>query len=328
MGMTAEEINGDDLVKCVRAYMPDAGEVTLSPIATGKFNSGYFVTVDGRDLVLRVAPPRDSVFLFYERDMMRQEPGLHATLRERTTVPVAKIIAYDDSSHIIDRDYIIMERLPGSALSETSGVNTGRVMHRVGECLAQVHAITAEQFGYLGEHQPMEPQDSWPDAFHIMWCKLLDDVVGTGHYTPAERDALIALLDEHMPLFDRRARSSLLHMDIWGQNILVDHAGELTGLVDWDRALWGDPEIEFAVLDYCGISTPEFWEGYGRPRDESPEARTRMVFYFLYELQKYIVIRHGRSHDPTAAAGYKAQVGRVLTQCFSRQAWPMGPGAT
>jgi len=55
--------------------------------------------------------------------------------------------------------------------------------------------------------------------------------------------------------------ASLLHLDAWAQNILVDEAGNVTGLVDLDRALWGDPGIEFAVLDYCGISEPVFWRG-------------------------------------------------------------------
>ncbi len=47
-------------------------------------------------------------------------------------------------------------------------------------------------------------------------------------------------------------------MDVWAQNILVDSMGNVSGLVDFDRALWGDPEIEFAVLNYCGISEPAF----------------------------------------------------------------------
>lgn len=41
-------------------------------------------------------------------------------------------------------------------------------------------------------------------------------------------------------------------------NILIDNQGSVTGIVDFDRALWGDVEIEFAVLDYCGISEPAF----------------------------------------------------------------------
>jgi fructosamine-3-kinase len=101
---------------------------------------------------------------------------------------------------------------------------------------------------------------------------------------------------------------SLLHMDIWGPNILVGPRGDVTGIIDWDRALWGDPEIEFAVLDYCGVSQPAFWEGYGAARDTSPEAALRHVFYLLYELQKYIVIYHGRNKEPESALRYKAEV--------------------
>ena len=96
-------------------------------------------------------------------------------------------------------------------------------------------------------------------------------------------------------------------MDVWAQNILADDRGRLTGLIDWDRACWGDPEIEFAVLDYCGISEPAFWEGYGAERDTSPEAEVRRVFYLLYEVQKYIVIRRVRGHDPRRAEAYRRQ---------------------
>ena len=78
-------------------------------------------------------------------------------------------------------------------------------------------------------------------------------------------------------------------------------------MLDWDRALWGDPEIEFAVLDYCGISEPAFWEGYGSQRDNSREACIRRTFYLLYEVQKYILIRLVRSKSPTAADGFRRQ---------------------
>ena len=79
-------------------------------------------------------------------------------------------------------------------------------------------------------------------------------------------------------------------MDIWAQNILTDHNGELTGIVDWDRGLWGDPEIEFSVIEYCGISKPAFWEGYGKIPKITKEYQVRRLFYFLYEHQKYIYI--------------------------------------
>ena len=116
------------------------------------------------------------------------------------------------------------------------------------------------------------------------------------------------LLDRFQALFDRDVPASLLHMDIWHQNILVDRRGHVTGVVDWDRALWGDPEIEFAVLDYCGVSVPAFWEGYGRPRDESAAAAVRNRFYLLYEVQKYILISLLRRQSRAQAEQYRRHV--------------------
>jgi hypothetical protein len=122
-----------------------------------------------------------------------------------------------------------------------------------------------DAYGYLGAHHPIAPQPEWWDAFGVLWHKLLYDVVACGAYTSAQADAFRDLLDQHREQFDRPVVSRLLQMDVWGQNILVDARGNVMGLVDFDRALWGDVEIEFAVLDYCGFSEPAFWEGYGQP---------------------------------------------------------------
>jgi len=287
-------------------------------IRTGKFNESYYVTLaDGGEAVLRIAPPDDAGFLFYERGMMAQEPGLHRLIRERTSLPVAEILAYDTSRAVIDRDVLLMERLPGRALSDVSLPQAAidRAMEQTGRYLRELYdTCQAKQYGYLGEHHCMEPAATWAAAFRVMWAKLIGDIRRCGAYSADEAKAVTTALDPHYHLFERDVPSCLLHMDIWAQNILVDGEGNVTGLVDWDRALWGDPEIEFAVLDYCGISTDAFWRGFGRRRDISPEARVRWVFYTLYELQKYIVIRTLRSRRPADAARYKDHALHILSQ--------------
>ncbi len=300
-----------NLTELIRHHRPN-GRIHITPIKTGKFNNSYWVDVDGEQLVLRIAPPNDAVYLFYEVKMMRQEPPLHKLLREQTAVPVPNILIFDESQTLINRDYMLMERLPGRPLSDVPHVDYNHVLRQVGEFLAQVHQITAVQYGYLGQHQPMPPQSSWADAFVIMWHKMIDDIVMVGYYDDEESHFLRQLLDKYLSIFEHPVTSRLLHMDIWAQNILVNDNGTITGLIDWDRALWGDPEIEYAVLDYCGISEPAFWQGYGQARDWSPEAQVRQVFYLLYELQKYIVIKDGRLYDPTSARQYKQEVWQTI----------------
>lgn len=303
------------LTTLIRQCRPKlTGEAHFVPIPTGKFNTSYRVFVDNTTLVLRIAPPRTATLLFYERNMMRQEPQLHALLQAETQVPVARVLAFDDSHTLIDRDFILMEQLSGQPLTEMGHVQINRVLAQIGEYLAQVHRLHATQYGYLGPHRPMTPQNNWVDAFAIMWSKLIDDIVAVGYYNDEESTFMRQLLDHYLMMFDKPVASCLLHMDMWYQNILVNDESVVTGLVDWDRALWGDPEIEFSVLDYCGISEPAFWEGYGRERDTSLEASVRQTFYLLYELQKYIVIRHGRNHDPSGALRYKQQVLYIVQQ--------------
>lgn len=287
-------------------------------IRTGKFNESYFVTLaDGGEVVLRIAPPDDAGFLFYERGMMAQEPGIHRRVREGTSLPVAAVLAYDTSRAVVDRDFLLMERLLGRALSDVALPHAAveRAMKQTGRYLRELYdACQAERYGYLGEHHPMAPALTWAEAFRTMWAKLIDDIRRCGAYDDGQARRVTDALDPYLHLFDRPVPSCLLHMDIWAQNILVDPDGNVTGLVDWDRALWGDPEIEFAVLDYCGISTSAFWRGFGRDRDGSPAAKVRWVFYHLYELQKYIVIRALRSGRPREAARYRDHALDLLGQ--------------
>ena len=131
--------------------------------------------------------------------------------------------------------------------------------------------------------------------------------MASGCYTAAEIGHAVIELQRHRTYFERPVIPRLLYMDVWSQNILVDADGNVTGLVDFDRALWGDVEIEFAVLDYCGISEPAFCEGYGMQRDEMSPALIRRQFYLLYELQKYMSISIWRGNDPVGALDYKLQ---------------------
>jgi len=133
---------------------------------TGKFNTTYFVEGTPEPLVLRIAPPDDrDRMLFYEHHMMHQEPALHTLLRKQTDVPIPAILAHDFSHRQIDRDYLLMERIPGTPISGLGNLDQQTfddILREVGRCLRQVHALTGDRYGYVGDHRPMEPQPDWP----------------------------------------------------------------------------------------------------------------------------------------------------------------------
>jgi len=301
-------LSSEDVIACVRRHLNASPEPSaVRRVPTGKFNETFDVALPDRNVIVRIAPPDDVVFCFYEVRMMRQEPDIHEMLLARTDVPVPRILAADFSREIIDRDFLVMEKAPGRPLTEAT-VTPARhadILRTTGVYLRQAHDLTADVYGYIGAHRPMEPADTWQAAFEVMWNRLIDDVVGVDGYSADEARFMRDLYADRADHFTHEPPSRFLHMDIWHQNIMVDGRGAITALVDWDRALWGDPEIEFAVLDYCGISEPPFWEGYGRDRPTGPSAEIRRVLYLLYEMQKYIVIRKGRDNRPDEAMAHK-----------------------
>ena len=284
----------------------------------GKFSTVFAVDGDSGRYVLRIAPPDSLRQLFYEYRMMRQEPSIHARLLAETSVPVPEIAAYDFSRELIGRDYLIMPRLPGTPLSQTALPPQAqrRALCEWGRYVAEIHTLTDPQrrFGYLGEHECMEPRGTWCEAFAVMYRKELDDIVACGIYDTETAHLAMSLLEEHLDVFDHCDQSRLLHGDLWVTNLLVTDEGSVTGVLDFDRASWGDIEWDLAIAEYCGVTQKAFWEGYGkRIETHAGDAAVRRLFYLLYEHQKYIVISMSkRRGDPAGARRYAAESLRAM----------------
>ena len=311
--MALDERAATELAASLLAEQPSA----VRRFGDGKFSDVFLVATAAGEYVLRVAPPDTVRQLFYEYRMMRQEPEIHERLLRKTSVPVPPIPARDFTRTRIDRDFLIMPRLPGIPLSQASlpPAARTRTWREWGYWVQAIHGCREAdgRFGYIGEHACMSPQASWPAAFAIMWRKLLDDIVACGIYDDRQRTASLALLDEHLAVFESCRTSRLCHGDLWVTNVLVDEDGGVTGVLDFDRACWGDIEWDLAIAEYCGVTQPPFWDGYGRRVEtHTGAAAVRRFFYLLYEHQKYIVISmSSRRNDPAGARRY-------ADECLSR----------
>jgi len=260
--------------------------------------------------------------------MMRQEPAIHHRLKEETTIPVPEIIASDFSRSLVDRDFLIMPLLPGVPLSAAS-ISRGayeKSLHQWGSYVAEIHTLSDQEnrFGYLGEHECMIPEASWRLAFIEMFRKELDDLLGCGLYTQTMVDDAMELIETNSSCFESCSISRLCHGDLWVTNLLVDAEGSVTGVIDFDRACWGDAEWDLAIAEYCGITRPAFWEGYGGRVDSTlGEAGIRRFFYLLYEHQKYIVISmSSRRNDPEGAQRYARECLAAMEN-FRRSGLPL-----
>ncbi len=306
-------VETETVAQLAAEHLGGAWEATR--FGAGRFSETFMLRSHSLDkeYIFRAAPPDDMLQLFYEYRMMRQEPELHELIRSRADIPLPEITVYNFSRTALDRDYLIMPRMPGTPLSDIVLDASARqhALYTWGRHIRSLHSLRGktDAFGYLGAHRPMEPCGSWREAFYEMYRLELEDIRRCGIYGPREQEYALSLLEKHLDLFPDLESPQLCHGDIWLTNLLVKEDGTVTSLIDFDRACWGDPEWDLAIADYCGVTEEAFLKGYGGdPRKNVREASIRRIFYLLYEHQKYIVISvSSRRNDPQGARRYAEQ---------------------
>jgi fructosamine-3-kinase len=269
-------------------------------IGAGHYNDSYYIDTEQGRFVLRIAPPDSVPKLFYEIDMMKSEVGIHELVRDQTNLPVAQIVYHDFSREVVYRDYLIMDYLEGSPayLDEKE----------LGGYVRELHAIKSDRCGYPERTAPTG--ESWHDIFETYVELIFKDCLSCGIIDRHEYDYFLSIYKKHSAVI-AEVPASLLHLDLWSQNILtVD--GRITGILDFDRGLYGDPELEFAVLDTYGYSGPEFFAGYGQPRPNDSKAQIRQRLYIVYELIKYAFIRSARNKKRSVGRSHVEQCKGIL----------------
>ncbi|MBP7592459.1 MAG: aminoglycoside phosphotransferase family protein [Chloroflexi bacterium] len=283
---TKSDFSDEVIAELVRGQFGTAVFPTIiTPLKDGWFNTAYALSLsDGQpDVVLRIAPPPGQPVLSYERDLMQREAAIMRLVEEKLDIPVAPLLAYDGRRQLLDRDYMFVGRLAGRPLDQAKAdmppEELTRVLHQLGEYAARMHALHGARFGY---DCPDLSAETWRAAFLRMMAALLADGEGLGVLLPVPYTAVRQRLDELASLLDAVQAASLVHWDLWEGNIFVaevDGRFTITGIIDWERALWGDPDIDQVMFRR---EKDPFWVGYGRLPAADPAAQTRRTLYRLY----------------------------------------------
>lgn len=276
------------------------------PTGTRPLSGGLFAAVDlvqmedGRAVVVKTGvaasegrPP----LLTYEHDLLRAEAEL-LRRAEPAAVPTPRVLLTDLSRSLVDVDVLVMDHLPGEtweAVARTlEGPAAQRVVHEWGGALAGFHSLRGEVFGYPSS--PALQASAWPDVVTAMFEALLDDAGTWGVDIQQDRirRALGASLDDVAEI----TQPVLVHMDLWPGNVLIDPAtGAVTGVVDLERGLFGDPVMDLVGAEPMSVDAPSsgllagyhaaggrlpIVEGGGTPFGLEPAADRRLALYRLY----------------------------------------------
>ncbi|MEV1120209.1 phosphotransferase [Actinosynnema sp. NPDC049800] len=238
-------------------------------LTDGMFNTAYRLTAaDGRETVLKVAPPPDVPLLTYERDLMRTE-ALAFGLMAARGLPVPEVLLHED-------DFLLMTALKGepwsAARPRLTDAEHGALRRELGAIVRELHTIRGDVFGYAQGPNAA----TWREAFTKMVDAVLADADRFGVELPDVRPAVEA----RAHLLDEVTEPVLVHFDLWEANIFLAD-GHVEGIIDPERALFGDPLAEIATLALFTDLDDDFKAGYGYAGFSGAE-ETRIALYRAY----------------------------------------------
>ncbi len=265
------------------------GAGAVCELQDGWFNAVYeLVLADGRCVVLKIAPPPGAPVMAYERALMATEVATLRRLRADARIPVPAVLVHDESCQACDSACFFMEKARGASLEHVraglSRAQEAAVDRHAGEILRTLHGYRGDWFGYPGN--PALRAHTWREAFLAIVESVLADAARQGVAFPRPAPAIRALLQRHASSLDEVRTPSLVHWDAWDKNFFVDD-GRVTGLIDFERALWADPLMEslFRPLSWSGPT--EAMRGYGKTDFSAAETRRCR----LYSLHLGLVMR-------------------------------------
>jgi aminoglycoside phosphotransferase (APT) family kinase protein len=263
------------------------GIAALSPLAGGAIQENWGLDarfsggmLDGMQrLVLRAA---GETGVPSSLDRLQEFAVLKAAFAAGVCVPQPLFATSDPA--IFGKPFFVMRRVPGTAAAHriTRDPSLDPILpelaDRLGRELARIHAIRPPR-GDLAFLPP--PETSSPAHQLNGFYKYLDD-------HPAPRPVLewaMHWLETHTP---PPADPVLCHHDFRTGNYLVEGA-DLTAILDWEFAGWGDPHEDIAW--FCSKG----WR-FARPDREAGGIAERTPFYRGYESESGRRVDRARVH--------------------------------
>lgn len=288
---TKRRVTAAELESLTARAFPGGRLASHTELTEGSYNAVYAVTVDDRELILKVSPPPGLKLLTHEVDLLRTEVEFYGRAGS-TGTPVPEVVFADFDRSVIECDYMFMTHVGGQPLLGLSlpDGELAALRRLVTATACRAHTVTGERFGYpLRNSRSWQP--TWRAAFGGMVEDILADAERLGSTLPATPERIGAMLARHADALDEVERPALVHYDLWDGNVFVrETAGgwNVAGLIDGERAFYGDPLAELVSLALLRDlrDAPEILAGYadahGVEPDLAGDAGRRITLYTTY----------------------------------------------
>ncbi len=294
MSVTKNHQSPEALRALCAAAFPQRAVSSITELTEGMFNAAYRIDFADGASVLKIAAADASGLLSNEVNLMQAEVAAMRIAQEHGLPHVAQVQYADFTRTICSGNYFFMDRLPGRNLNscrdELTETETSHVMTQVGAFQRQTAGIHGESFGLLGDERRFPTLHG---LIRYLFTNVLKDAAAKAIDLGVDADEVLARLDADEAAFADVKTPSLVHWDMWEGNIFVEK-GELCGVIDWERAMWGEPFMDDRFRRHNQPAA--FLEGFGQTAF-SPAEERRLAWYDLFLYLTMITESYYRQYE-------------------------------
>lgn len=278
MGITKNKQTKESIIRMAKSAFPPKGIPQIVELTEGMCNAAYeLIYEDGFKTILKISSPIKTGFMTNECNLMEAEVKAMKLVAEKTAIKVAKVYKYDTTKELCDGDYFFMECLEGtswiSVIDSLDEELNSKLRMEVGKLQKQLSEITGDKFGLLGDHT--HQFDNLYEFVYFLINNVLSDAAKRDVVIGIPRDEILAKLSQDKVIFEAIKTPTLVHWDMWEGNIFVK-AGNIAGIIDWERAMWGEPFMDDRFRYHNRHN--DFLKGFGI--NELSEDELRRVYWY------------------------------------------------
>jgi aminoglycoside phosphotransferase (APT) family kinase protein len=229
---------------------PGSSVLAIGPLPGSYSNSTHLVDVrsaDGSDY--RIVVRRYKVFGNYDRGEKARREFKTFELLQRNGIPSPQPLYLDEQGAVLGTPGIVTSYVSGTQIQSPS--DPASWARALAAMLVRIHSTPC---GPVAEGFLL---DADSEATWFLRSGTVPD------YMEAHPDgAAVWRMAHDLSPNRQQVQPALVHIDYWPGNVLWDQ-GQITAIVDWEEAAYGDPAIDVA---YCRMEM--FLSGMGHVADE------------------------------------------------------------
>jgi aminoglycoside phosphotransferase (APT) family kinase protein len=272
---------------CQRAFGLSVRVVSARELSGGTFNTTFLITINDQQVILRIAPPPTADLLWNEQWLMRREQHIQPFFAALAPL-MPRTLQADFTHQLIDRDYVFQSYLAGDRWDEIAETFTPdedlRLWEQFGRITKTIHTTIGTTFG--GPY-PAPEFATWSETV-LYRLEHTIQALAEAQLDVSDIRSVVAIVRNQTARLDAIEQPHLLHGDLWLFNLLVTRDVDgptISGVLDADRAWWGDPLADWTMFVLAMAAAPEthhvharFWQSYGKP-EQTSELDFRQAVY-------------------------------------------------